>query len=446
MRQSISLLILFILCNLSFADEFKFKDIPDKHWAESAVYKLVKEGVTSGYPDNTFRGLKYMTREQLAVFLSNLVKNKENYLGLEKILEELKAETADLKYETENPQKPKIKGAYDQEILWPSIINGGLKLSIFEKLGRSGDVSVNFDTMDSGFGAAPKSLTLDLFDIDSHFRSGERTYHVFFGPGPIVHRDLVTPFDDLAVFNRIKKGVGVQATYKNLDIQVEYIAHSVKLSGAVSADQIVATISGVTKPLPLFGKTLVSLSPSYFSNNEAADWRGDVYLFATPTPFVSLDLLLGIGNFRSRAGLMLRSGINIKKENMEVTLSASKVGSDFRQPIEKFNLIYLNNFNKMILDATYNLDISFSHKITDKFGFYAKENMALNGAFKYGKEYPGTTWSSELGIIYKLNQTALSSFYKSLAAPSGISSINQTLATTVPELSSFVGVKASISL
>lgn len=455
MRQSISLLILFIFCNLSLAEEIKFKDIPDKHWAEAAVYKLVKEGITSGYPDSTFRGLQYMTREQLAVFLSNLAKNKQNYPGIEKLLEELKTETADLKYQTENPQRPKIAGEYSQDSYLSDInlknesaprINPELKLSLFEKLGQSGDVKVNFDTMDSGFGTASRSLTLDLLDFESHFRSGNKTYHVFFGPGPIIHRDSITPIDDLLVYDRIKKGFGIQTNFKNLDIQAEYIAHSVAMSGAISADQIVTTVSAFTKPLPLFGKTLISISPSYFSDGATTDTRGDIYLFASPTPFLSLDLLLGIGNVKSTSGLMVRTGINIKKQNTSITLSASKVGSNFRQPIEKFNLIYLNNFNKLIPDGSCNLDASFTHGINDKFGFYAKENVTLTSAFKFGKEYLGSSQSSELGFIYKLKDASLSFYYKALSVPSTVSSIDPTLAITVPELSNTLGIKASISL
>ena len=51
----------------------EFKDVPSGHWAESAVYKLVKLGVTKGYPDGTFRGNKTISRYEAAMLMSNLV-------------------------------------------------------------------------------------------------------------------------------------------------------------------------------------------------------------------------------------------------------------------------------------------------------------------------------------------------------------------------------------
>jgi len=49
----------------------KFVDIPTFHWAGNAVDKMVALNVTGGYPDGTFRGLKTVTRYELAQYLAN---------------------------------------------------------------------------------------------------------------------------------------------------------------------------------------------------------------------------------------------------------------------------------------------------------------------------------------------------------------------------------------
>ncbi len=52
-------------------DPIKFVDVPDDHYANSAVYRLVSRGVTKGYPDLTFRGEKTLSRYELAAYLAN---------------------------------------------------------------------------------------------------------------------------------------------------------------------------------------------------------------------------------------------------------------------------------------------------------------------------------------------------------------------------------------
>ena len=39
-----------------------FSDVPMNHWAYDAVETLAAKGILEGYPDDTFRGKKAMTR------------------------------------------------------------------------------------------------------------------------------------------------------------------------------------------------------------------------------------------------------------------------------------------------------------------------------------------------------------------------------------------------
>lgn len=47
-----------------------FTDVPPKYWAYDYVMKLADNGITKGYPDNTFRPANKITRAEVAVFLA----------------------------------------------------------------------------------------------------------------------------------------------------------------------------------------------------------------------------------------------------------------------------------------------------------------------------------------------------------------------------------------
>jgi len=50
-----------------------FKDVPKDHWAAGAVEKVAEEGIMKGYPNQTFKGDKPITRYELAAALVNMV-------------------------------------------------------------------------------------------------------------------------------------------------------------------------------------------------------------------------------------------------------------------------------------------------------------------------------------------------------------------------------------
>ena len=51
------------------SEESVFSDI-DGHWAEAWIEQLKIEGITSGFPDGTYRPENTATRAEMAVFLS----------------------------------------------------------------------------------------------------------------------------------------------------------------------------------------------------------------------------------------------------------------------------------------------------------------------------------------------------------------------------------------
>ena len=53
------------------ADNNLFSDVPVDHWAYDAVYQLAKDGILTGYDDNTFKGDLVITRYEMAQIIAN---------------------------------------------------------------------------------------------------------------------------------------------------------------------------------------------------------------------------------------------------------------------------------------------------------------------------------------------------------------------------------------
>jgi len=98
--------ICFAVCSLQlgfqercFAQTAYLQDVPQGHYAYDAVYDLVKQGITGGFPDGTYRGKNLMTRFELAAFMKKFVKARALAEGTnEKLIEELKSEVSLIKY------------------------------------------------------------------------------------------------------------------------------------------------------------------------------------------------------------------------------------------------------------------------------------------------------------------------------------------------------------
>ncbi|MFA4858784.1 MAG: S-layer homology domain-containing protein [Candidatus Margulisiibacteriota bacterium] len=66
-----------------------FKDVPNDHYAKDAVYDLVNRGVTTGYPDGTFRGTEKLNRYDTAVFLNKMARSLEKEMISESRVKEI---------------------------------------------------------------------------------------------------------------------------------------------------------------------------------------------------------------------------------------------------------------------------------------------------------------------------------------------------------------------
>lgn len=55
-----------------YSEDF-FSDVPPDHWAYQAILYLYQHNLIKGFPDNTFRGDKPMTRYEMAYLIYNML-------------------------------------------------------------------------------------------------------------------------------------------------------------------------------------------------------------------------------------------------------------------------------------------------------------------------------------------------------------------------------------
>lgn len=60
------------------AEAGAFSDLPANHWAYEAIEKMTSKGIVNGFPDNTFKGDKSLTRYEMALVVARLLSELEH--------------------------------------------------------------------------------------------------------------------------------------------------------------------------------------------------------------------------------------------------------------------------------------------------------------------------------------------------------------------------------
>ncbi len=453
MRRSILLIAFLSICNLCSAQEIKFKDMPDRHWAEAAVFNLVKHGVTTGYPDGTFRGFKVMNRQEMASFLSKLAQSGTNLAAVEKLVAELKSELNVAKYEIQNPDAVKLSGLIEQRTRISNIMLNtdgprGPRLDYRIKLTAARDftptryLKINLDTMDSGFDGGNRSLVTKMFDIEGKMRIGNVDFKASAGPGTVAHieTDGTVPSDDYYIYIRPKTAATASTSFGPMNLSVSYVTRKVQPWGEVYLSEFTSTVSYTYQKLPVIGKTSISLTPRYLWWNGARDTRAEVKVFSTPTSALFSELLFGAGNNQSNHGLYVKVAAGYSDPASEFTLTAHKVGSVYRTGLDKYEFVSLNYFNKLILDGSVDAGLLISRMIGNGVKVKFTSDTVFTPDLKYGQDHPGTSITNEFNIGNDL----LNLFYRSYFVPSGISSTDPSMARNISPSSDLLGLSFNL--
>jgi hypothetical protein len=152
-------------------------------------------------------------------------------------------------------------------------------------------------------------------------------------------------------------------------------------------------------------------------------------------------LLISAGNFSEQTrGLYVKISEKVTDPWLTGTnfyLRVDKVGSQYRvDGLDKYEFVYLNNFDRLILDGTVDLGLKLEQKVGERWRLEYVSDLAMTGDYRYGAAYPGTYWLWQFGLNYIWDQnTMLNYFYQGYNVPSGIAQFNDP----VPVFSEIIG-------
>ena len=436
-----------IICFSSAAvAENYFQDVPEGHWAAGAVYELVKMGVTKGYPDGTFRGKRQISRYEIATFLSKLARSFNRRQGMdEKLIEELKTEIALIKYKREKAAKEtQFSGIIESHgRASPTTPRGGradyrLKLNLLKNFDEKTSLKIGLDTVDAGFNTdSDRNLATKLIDIESRFKLAGFNFKVNLGPGVVPHMDDFFPSENNTIYIRPKTAVKASTKIGKMDFSASYVTRQMETSGRIGVHELTSKLKYK------FGDLAVYFQPRYlFKLDGPADTLAEVGMnFILEKNWITY-LLLSAGDFQAgRSGMYLKVIEKINdpwKTGTNIVVRFDKVGSKYRRDdLDEYEFVYLNNFDRLILDGTMDVGLKIQQKLSDGYSLEWKGDYVTTGGYKYGEEYPETYFLWQIDFSYKFSpKIGINAYYRSYNVPSGIAQFSDA----VPKISEIIGI------
>jgi len=416
-----SLLIFF--SSLALADVY-FKDVPQGHWAEEAVYEMVRLGITSGFPDGTFQGTRDISRFEISSFLAKF----SRYFNLregrnEKLIEELRSELALIQYEKERAAwETRISGQFNAGFRGARF-EPRLKLSLRKRVEAPSGLKLNFDTMDTGFGTLWSNETLaSLMDFEIDFKAGALDGIARYGPGRVQHSEQGGwfPSENNTFFQRPWPELKISSTVGKTKISAAYLARQTESSGKIDLHELTGKISAD------FGAWEYYFQPhGIFKTDGPRDILVDFGL-AYQTAAWQIDGLLSVGSWNdSWYGCYAKIEGEAKdpwKTGTNLVLRLDGVGNNYRiKGLDEFELVNLNFFNRLIVDNNLDFGLKVKQQINAGFWLELKSDYVVNNNFNYGENYPESYWLGRVTIGYSLSPASeLNLFYQSYNVPSGL--------------------------
>ncbi|MBU1026689.1 MAG: S-layer homology domain-containing protein [Candidatus Margulisbacteria bacterium] len=427
----------------------KFKDVPESHWAASAVYDLVKLGVTNGYPDGTFRGTKQITRYETAVFLSKLAKAVGAATNVSSDIDALKKDVAALK----SRRSPSgaglpLMGSYKASWMFGNLLaeKGGirgavasyrLQLTTVQDMGGGAEVAINLDTMDYGFmddgsNSTGGALATDLIDIVSSVPvnlsamglADPVKLELAVGPGSKQHSaDPAGTIPSEIGVTYVRPGTYIAASTNmgGADVYGRYKAKQHPASGRVQSNQITGKIGYAFSGVPMVNTMKLDVTGDYFSagqfSTETRDLRGIVGVSAPLTDKIEASAKLGVGGTDGSSNMMIAGALaldDILDTGTVATIQVSKVGSKFistEYAAEEFDYAGYDNFMRPLINNTVNIGGTVVQTVSDDIKLVGKGDIRLNGLYDFESTLSRLT--AEGGISYAIApNTSLDATYR----------------------------------
>ncbi len=398
---------------MSSADTPYLRDVPEGHYAYDAVYDLIRQGITGGFPDGTYRGKQLMTRYEIAAFISKFAASKQLSRGIsEKLIEETKSEIALIEYGSAQEKKmTRYFGSLLGE--WrrgeaPAVSGGQsryrLKAGLAKNFSDRAYLDINLDTMDSGFGGASRDLVREMLDLTGRLRWGTNELKVTAGPGEVIHNDSgLFPAENGVVYNRPWRGISFSSGAGQTDFSFGLLSRSADPSGLIGLSEFNAKIT------QSFSTVKLTLNPRFFYDRSGGrDVRGEVGVELSPSKDISAGLLVGAAKTSNWPhGLFLRGELALG-ENILIT--AQRVGGEYR---EKYTYNILDIFNRNLADGSTSLGLELFEDFDRQWyailrGDYTQPPEAVTGRFSLGKNVAEAASYEIVYEVYKTQEVAQS--------------------------------------
>lgn len=131
-KQMLLLVALLMLATIVPASAQVPADVPADHWAVQAIGDLYSRGIFVGYPDDTFRGDRAVTRYELAVVLSRLLESLPESADLSKYVTKTELQTKLNSYPTKTELQNTLKG-YPTKAELQTALNSYVTKAEFER-------------------------------------------------------------------------------------------------------------------------------------------------------------------------------------------------------------------------------------------------------------------------------------------------------------------------
>lgn len=443
MRLIIShMLLLLLLFSFPALALQTFSDMPKGHWSGNAVYSLVKSGITSGYPDGTFRGNKSIDRYEMASLAFQLYQSlAKTKAAEEKVYHELLSELSLAKYDLQKIKEYSLKQGGDFQI---RLMRAGslrtdyrLKYQLARRLADSANIRLELDTLDAGFNDnAVRSLTLDMLSLSAGYDAGNFIYKADFGPGNVLHNTQgLVPSEDYTFYQKIRPGITIASQPGWFQYSVGYLVRQIADSGKTILNELNANATFTLFKFAGLKKINFIFDPRYVVNRI----RGEITSRLIFTDDAKLELALGLGEMQydfkgAWAGAKLE--LNNLWPGLDLNARLVKVGSKFRPAAYPTEFDLYNYFNRAMLDGFVDFGFSFKQKINSGVSVFGILDSALAGDWKYGKDYAKTYLLYRLGFNVKpQNYLSFDAYYECLQVPSQIDQF-----TTLARAQNGVGV------
>jgi len=364
MRPLLWLGVLLLICSPVFAQTGYVSDVPAGHYAYDAVYDLIRQGITSGFPDGTFRGRQLMTRYELAVFMQKFVRARALASGSdEKLLAELASETSLVKYERDKENK-ETKYYLNLSGLWRGgeasgqtgeqtayRLRGGVVKNFDDVVG----LKIDLDTLDSGFAGGSRDLVREMLAFEGKIDWGRQALKLTTGPGDVMRApNPLFPADNNTYFRRPRTGIAYSLAIGRADLTGELLSRAAAPTGQLSTCEANVALTLNWPSLKLSARPRL-----FYDQTGARDLRLELGGEYRPSDFLSGSLLVGLAKSADWPhGLFAKGSVALFDL---VTLTAQRVGSQYRQRVG-YGIFDL--FDRNLVDGSTSLGLSYQQNFT----------------------------------------------------------------------------------